>query len=142
VCKHGNEWRTRRSYLGTGRMVVLDAKLWAIGLAFGETIKKKEPQQRSGVKTVAIFSDSQAAIRRTAHLEPGPGQRLARRINRSARALLTHGIAMEIDWVPECSGIPEQCSKRARPTRGLSGRLWQAGPVIWKPALRGAGHIV
>jgi len=32
VCKHGNEWRTRRSYPGTGRMEVFDAELWAIGL--------------------------------------------------------------------------------------------------------------
>jgi hypothetical protein len=30
VCKHGNQWRSRRSYLGTGRMEVFDAKLRAI----------------------------------------------------------------------------------------------------------------
>jgi hypothetical protein len=27
VCKHRDEWRSHRSYLGTGRMVVFDAKL-------------------------------------------------------------------------------------------------------------------
>ena len=27
VCKHGNEWRSRYSYLGAGRMEVFDAEL-------------------------------------------------------------------------------------------------------------------
>jgi hypothetical protein len=30
VCKHGNEWRSRPSFLGTGLMAVFDAGLWAI----------------------------------------------------------------------------------------------------------------
>jgi len=42
VCKHGNEWRCRRSFLGTGRMVVFDAELWAIGLALDVAIEKRE----------------------------------------------------------------------------------------------------
>jgi hypothetical protein len=58
------------------------------------------------VKTVAIFSDSQTAIQQAAHLEPCPGQQLARRINLRARALLAHGITTEIHWVPGDSGIP------------------------------------
>jgi len=32
VCNNRDKWRSRLSYLGTGRMEVLDAKLWAIGL--------------------------------------------------------------------------------------------------------------
>jgi ribonuclease HI len=87
-------------------MEVFDAELWAIGLALGETVERRERLQEHGVKTVAVFSDSQAAIRRTAHLEPGPGQRLARRINWSARALFAHGIATDIHWVPGHSGMP------------------------------------
>jgi len=71
--------------LGTGRVEVFDAELWTIGLALNETIKKRETLQRHGVKTVAVFSDSQAAIRRTAHLEPGPAQRVVRRLNRGRR---------------------------------------------------------
>jgi ribonuclease HI len=86
-------------------MEVFDAELWAIGLALEETIEKREILQRNGVKMVAVFSDSQAAIRRAAHLEPGPGQRLARRINRKAQALLAHGIETENHWVPGHSGI-------------------------------------
>jgi len=106
VCKHGNQWSSRRSFLGTGCMEVFDAELWAIRLALGETMEERESLQRHGVKTVAIFSDSQTASGRAAHLEPGPGQRLASRINRRAWALLAHGIATEIHWVPEHSGIP------------------------------------
>jgi hypothetical protein len=62
VCKHGNKWRSRRSLLGTGRMEVFDAELWAIGLALDVAIRKRETLQKHGVKTVAVFSDSQAAI--------------------------------------------------------------------------------
>jgi ribonuclease HI len=54
---------------------------------------------------VAVFSDSQAAIQRAAHLEPGSGQRLARGINRKVQALLAHGITMEFNWVPGHSSI-------------------------------------
>jgi len=99
VCKHRDEWKSRRSYLGTGQMNVFDDELWAIALALDETIEKREILQRHRVQMVAVFSDSQAAIRRVAHLEPGPGQRLARRINREAQALLAHGIKTEIHWV-------------------------------------------
>ena len=87
-------------------MEVLDAELWAIRLALDVAMEKRDTLQQHGVKLVAVFSNSQAAIRRTAHLEPGLGQRLARRINSRARNLLAHGIATEIHWVPGHSGIP------------------------------------
>ena len=74
VCKHRNECRSRRSFLGTGHIEVFDADLWAIGLALELAIEKRGILQKHGVNTVAVFSDSQAAIRRAAHLEPGPGQ--------------------------------------------------------------------
>jgi len=87
-------------------MEIFDAELWAMGLALDVTNKKRESLQIHGVKTVEVFSDSQAAIQRTAHLEPGPGQRLARRFNRRARNLLAHGIASQIHRVLGHSGIP------------------------------------
>jgi len=74
VCKHGNQWRSCRTFLGTERMEVFDAELWAIGLALGQTIKKRETLQRHGVRMVPIFSDSETTIERAAHLEPGLGQ--------------------------------------------------------------------
>jgi hypothetical protein len=106
VCKHGTEWRTSHRYLGTGRMEVLDAELWAIGIALGETVKRRESLLEHGVKTVAFISDSQGAIRQVAHLELGLGQRLVRRIKQSVRALHAHGIATETHWVPGHFGIP------------------------------------
>jgi hypothetical protein len=48
------------------------------------------------VTTLAIFSDSQAAIRRTVHFDSGPGQQLASVINEHARALRGHGIEVVI----------------------------------------------
>jgi len=44
-------------------MEVLDTELWAIGLALDESFEKGETLQTQGVKTVAIYRDSQSAIR-------------------------------------------------------------------------------
>jgi hypothetical protein len=62
VCKHRNEWKSRRRFVGTGRSDVFDAEVWAIGLALDVAIEKRETLQVHGVKTVAVYSDSQAAI--------------------------------------------------------------------------------
>jgi ribonuclease HI len=124
VCKHGNECRFHCSFLGTRRMEVIDAKLWAIGLVLDVAVKNIETLQMHGVKTVAVFSDSQAIIRRAALLESGPGQRLARQINGRARSLPAHGIAMEIHCVPGHSSIPanEEADSQANFTRDASER--------------------
>jgi hypothetical protein len=85
-------------------MEVFDAEQWAVRLDVA--IEKRETLQRHGVKKIAIFTDSETAIQQVAHLEPGPGQRLPRWINRRAQAFLFHGITTEIPWVPGHSGIP------------------------------------
>jgi len=99
-------WRAFCSHLGTGRIEVYDAELWAIGLALWESVKKRDTLQTHRVMKVAVFSDSQATIRRTENLEPGPAQPLARWINQSARTLREAGIETEIHWVPGHPGIP------------------------------------
>ena len=70
VCKAGNQWRSRGSFLGTGRMEVFEAKLQVNELALDLTIEKRETLQRHAVKTVAVFIHAQAAIRQAAHLGP------------------------------------------------------------------------
>jgi hypothetical protein len=42
VCKDGDRWKAFRSHLGTGRMEVYDAELWAIGLAFLESERRRD----------------------------------------------------------------------------------------------------
>jgi hypothetical protein len=78
---------------------VFDTEMWATRLAIAVAIEKREIFQNHGVKTVAVFSNSQAAIRPTAHLAPGPGQRLARWMNRMAQSLLSNSLAIVIHWV-------------------------------------------
>jgi hypothetical protein len=53
VCTQGNEWRSHHSILGTGRVEVYDAELWAIGPALDVGIEKREPLQMHRVKMVA-----------------------------------------------------------------------------------------
>jgi len=59
-------------------MGVFDAELWLFGLAVDVAIGKRETLQKQGAKKWAVFSGSQAAIRRTAHLVTVTGQSLAR----------------------------------------------------------------
>jgi len=101
-------------------MEVYDAELGAIGLALRESVRKRDTLQTHGVTKVAVFSDSQAAVRRTEHLEPGLGQPLARWINQSARTLREASIETEIHWVPGHTGIPrnEEADRQANLGRG------------------------
>ena len=127
VCKHQDSWIAFRCHLGTGRMEVYDAELWAIGLALRESVRKRERLQTNGVTKIAVFSDSQAVIRRTEHLEPGPGQHLARWISQCARNLHKAGMEKEIHWVPGLTGIPGNAEADRQANLAQEGR--RAGTV-------------
>jgi len=119
VCKHSDRWKAFRSHLCTGRMEVYDAELWAIGLALWESVRKRDTLQTQTLTKVAVFSDLQAAIQRTQHLEPGPGQPLARLINRSTRSLCEAGMETEIHWDLGHTSIPrnEEADRQANLAR-------------------------
>jgi hypothetical protein len=82
-------------------------------------VRKRDTLQTHRVTKVAVISDSQAAIRRTEHLEPGPGQPLARWINRSVWTVREAGIETEIHWVPGHTSIPgnEEADRQANLAR-------------------------
>ena len=106
VCLNHDGWTVFRSSLGTRRMKVFDPELWAIAVALRKCVTRADGLRAHGVTSVGIFSDLQAAIRRTVHLYPGPGQQLARATNKHARAHRAHGIDVVIHRVPGNLGIP------------------------------------
>jgi hypothetical protein len=57
ACKHIEEWMSRRSFLRTGRMEVVDTELCTIGLGLDVAIEYRETLQMHGVELVAVFSD-------------------------------------------------------------------------------------
>ena len=123
MCAHGNESRSCPSFLGTGRLEVFDAEQWGMWLALEVVIEKRATLQMHGAEIVAVFSNSQAAIQRAAHLEAALGQRLAWGINRRARRLLAHVIATEILRLLAHCGIPgnEGADRQANLARDASG---------------------
>jgi len=56
VCKHGNQWRSHISFLGTGPMEVFDAERRTMGLALDMTIMERESLQKACSEAVADLS--------------------------------------------------------------------------------------
>jgi len=106
VCLNGDGCTVSSCYLGTAWMELIDTELWPIRVALRKSIGRPEALRAHGVMKVAVFSDSQAAIRQTTHWDPGPGQQLVMAINEHAGALRGNGIEAAIHWVPWYLGIP------------------------------------
>jgi ribonuclease HI len=86
-------------------MEVFDTACWAIRVALQLSVATAEALQAHRVTTVAVLGDVQAAIRLMAHVDPGPGQQLARAINEHARTFCADTIEAVIHLVPEHFGI-------------------------------------
>jgi len=48
---HRDGWMAFRSHFGTGRVVGYHAELWPVGLAFRESVRKRDTLQTHGVKS-------------------------------------------------------------------------------------------
>ncbi|ODM18571.1 hypothetical protein SI65_06443 [Aspergillus cristatus] len=107
----GGTWKTREFPLGKGHEV-FDAEL--LGAVQAVQVAEKVGDQRP----VTILLDSQAAIARLRHTQPGPGQALAIQIHAIAKRLRVQGRQLIIRWVPGHAGVEgneraDQAAKQA-----------------------------
>jgi len=79
-----------------------DAECATLALALEEAARRNPTPER-----VTIFSDAQAAIRRMASDEPGPGQQYALQARKHIATLrkARPGIVIEIRWCPAHKGV-------------------------------------
>ncbi|ODM18159.1 hypothetical protein SI65_06030 [Aspergillus cristatus] len=107
----GGTWKTRGFPLGKG-YEVFDAELLGVvrALQLAEKVGDQSP--------VTILLDSQAAIARMRHTQPGPGQALVIQAHAIAKRLHARGCQTTIQWVPGHAGIEgneraDQAAKQA-----------------------------
>ena len=93
-------WTGRLFHLGNNKEV-FDAEIFAIYQA----LKVFETREQTGRK-YAVFSDSQAAIRRAATDTVRPGQQWARAIMEVADRVIARGNEISIIWVLAHRGVP------------------------------------
>jgi ribonuclease HI len=121
VWRSGDGWQGRKVFMGRNKEV-FDAELYAIwmGLASARDHLKED---WAGAKSITIFTDAQAALKRIRNDDPGPGQWLARRILRTERQLRQAGWTTEFRWVPGHKGVEgnEVADQWAKDGAGYSG---------------------
>jgi ribonuclease HI len=102
---------------------VFDAELYAIWLGLVSARKHQDEWKAVGPKSLTIFTDAQAALKRIRNDDPGPGQWLARRILRTERQLRQAGWTTEFRWIPGHKGIEgnEVADQWAKEGAGASG---------------------
>jgi len=101
VWKNGQTWKGIKTHMGYNQEAY-DAECAALARALESASRRKTIPER-----VTIFTDAQAAIRRMASEEPGPGQQYALQARKHI-ATLRHarpGITIEIRWCPAHKGI-------------------------------------
>ena len=101
-------WQSGRSWVGIKNHMghnqeAYDAECAALARALEEAAKRQTAPER-----VTIFTDAQAAIRRMASEDPGPGQKYAIQARKHIAALrrARPDITIEIRWCPAHKGVP------------------------------------
>jgi len=101
VWKRGLTWTGVKGHMGSNQEAY-DAECAALAHALEEATRRNTTPER-----VTIFTDAQAAIRRMASDEPGPGQQYALQARKHIATLrkARPGIVIEIRWCPAHKGI-------------------------------------
>jgi len=97
----GLTWKGIKSHMGSNQEAY-DAECAALARALEEAARRNTPPER-----ITIFSDAQAAIRRMASDEPGPGQKYALQARKHIATLrkARPDIIIEIRWCPAHKGV-------------------------------------
>ena len=126
VWRNGQTWEGIKAHMGYNQEAY-DAECAAIARALESATRGCAPER------VTIFTDAQAAIRRMASDEPGPGQQYAIRAREHIATLrrARPGITIEVRWCPAHKGIAgnEEADRWAK--TGAE-----------KPGTRGVEHLV
>jgi len=126
VWENGQTWEGIKAHMGYNQEAY-DAECAALARALESVTRGYCPER------VTIFTDAQAAIRRMASDEPGPGQQYAIRAREHIATLrrTRPGIIIEIRWCPAHEGIAgnEEADKWAK-------------IAAEKPGARGVEHLV
>jgi hypothetical protein len=122
-----------RSYLGMGQFAVFHIELYIIAVTCWKSVGRAGALQAHPVTTDAALNDLLAAMWWRAYLDLGPEQRLAKAINRYAKALHTHRIEAAIHWGLGYSGIPRnnQADGQAIMTQEDQGYWYTFGNGYW-----------
>jgi len=119
VWKKGLTWPGAKVHMGNNQEAY-DAECAALAHALELAALRNTTPER-----VTIFSDVQAAIRRMASDEPGPGQQYAIQARKHIAALrrARPGITIEIRWCPDHEGIAgnEKADEWAKEAAGRPG---------------------
>jgi ribonuclease HI len=102
VWQNGQVWVGVKAHMGKNQEAY-DAECAALARALEIAARRQTTPER-----VTIFTDAQAAIRRMASEEPGPGQKYAILARKHIAALrsVRPDITIEIRWCPAHKGVP------------------------------------
>jgi ribonuclease HI len=92
--KEGTEWAGLKYRIGRNKEV-FDAELFALLRATIMISDQVKDMISEGVQKIIIFTDSQAALNRIQHNEPGPAQTWASAIIRSTEEICKQNIQLE-----------------------------------------------